>query len=136
MGNSLIKLQVYIAKKIIDTPVIRNVKALQLFLGLANYARPFIKNLGKIVRPLYSKLGGTRVKQFNLEDDKQVDKVKQAVKILSNLKLPLDTDYLIVESDGREIGWSAVLKLSLINIYLKMKNKYANIVVDSIERKD
>ena len=47
IGNGHIKLQSHIAKKILDTPVIRNTKALQQFLGLANYARPFIKNLGK-----------------------------------------------------------------------------------------
>ena len=49
IGNGNIKLQPHIAKKIIDTLAIRNIKALQQFLGLANYARPFIKNLGKII---------------------------------------------------------------------------------------
>ena len=74
--NDHIKLQPHIAKKIIDTFAIRNIKALQQFLGLANYARPFIKNLRKIIWPLYSKLGGTGVKQFNIEDDQQIEKVK------------------------------------------------------------
>ena len=45
-----------------------------------------------------------------MEDDKQIEKVKQAVANLSNLKLPLDTDYLIVECDGCEEGWWAILK--------------------------
>ena len=53
---------------------------------------------------LYSKLGGTGVKQFNIEDDKQIEKVKQAVANLPDLKLPLDTDYLIIECDGCEEG--------------------------------
>lgn len=88
----------------------RDVKFLQQFLGLANYVRLFIKNLRKIVGPLYSKLGGTRVKQFNIEDDKQIEKVKQGVTSLPDLKLPLDTDYLIVECDGCEEGWRAILK--------------------------
>ena len=47
---------------------------MQQFLGLANYARPFIKNLGKLIGLLYSKLGGIGVKQFNIEDDKQIEK--------------------------------------------------------------
>ena len=62
IGSGHIKLQPHIAKKILDTPTIRNIKALQQFLGLANYTRPFIKNLGKLVGLLYSKLGGTGVK--------------------------------------------------------------------------
>ena len=110
IGDGHIKLQPHIAKKILETPPVRNIKALQQFLGLANYARPFIKNLGKLIGPLYSKLGGTGVKQFNVEDDKQIIKVKQAVTNLPDLKLPLDTDYLIIECDGCEEGWGAILK--------------------------
>ena len=49
IGDGHIKLQTHIAKKIIDTSIIRNVKALQQFLSVENYARPFIKNLEKIV---------------------------------------------------------------------------------------
>ena len=71
IGDGHIKFQPHIAKKILDTPPIKNIKALQQFLGLANYARTFIKNLGKLIGPLYSKLGGTGVKQFNIEDAKQ-----------------------------------------------------------------
>ena len=63
-----------------------------------------------MIGPLYSKLGGTGVKQFNIEDDKQIENVKQAVASLPDLKLPLDTDYLIVECDGCEEGWGVILK--------------------------
>ena len=108
IGDGHIKLQPHIARKVLDTPAIRDVKSLQQVIGLAIYARPFIKKLEKIVGPLYSKLGGTRVKQFNIEDDKQVENVKQAVTSLQDLKLPLDTDYLIVECNGCEEGWGAI----------------------------
>jgi len=104
IGNGKIKLQPHIAKKILDTPPIKNVKSLQQFLGLVNYARPFIKNLGKLIGPLYSKSSLTGVKKINIEDDKQVDKIKNLVKDLPDLRLPLDTDYMIVESDGCELG--------------------------------
>ena len=50
------------------------------------------------------------MKQFNLEDDKQIEKVKQTVTSLPDLKLPLDTNYIIVESDECEAGWGAILK--------------------------
>ena len=45
IGDGHIKLQPHIAKKVLDTPPIKNIKALQQFLGLANYARHLIKNL-------------------------------------------------------------------------------------------
>ena len=57
------------------------------------------------------------MKQFNLEDDKQIEKVKQTVTSLPDLKLPLDTDYMIVGSDGCEVSWGAILK--------SKPNKYA-----------
>ena len=37
IGDGRIKLQPHIAKKILNTPTIKNIKALQQFLGLANY---------------------------------------------------------------------------------------------------
>ena len=76
IGYGKIKLQSYIAKKILDTPNIKDIKTFQQFLRLVNYARPFVKDLGKLVGLLYSKLGGTGVKQLNIEDDKQIEKVK------------------------------------------------------------
>ena len=54
----------------LDTPTIRDIKTLQQFLGLVNYARPILKDLGKLVGLLYSKLGWTGVELFNIEDDK------------------------------------------------------------------
>ena len=73
--------------------MIRDVRALQQFLGLVSYDRPFIKNLGKLIGPLYSKIGLTGVNIFNTEDDKQIEKIKEVVKDLKDWKLPLDTDY-------------------------------------------
>ena len=35
---------------------IKDTKVLQHFLGLLNYSRKFIPNLGSILRPLYDKL--------------------------------------------------------------------------------
>ena len=108
--NGKIKLQPHISKKIMETPFIKDIKALQQILGLVNYARPFIKDLGKLAWPLYSKSGLTGVQCFNKEDNLQIEKIKQVVKKLQDLKLPFDTDYIIVESDGCESGWGTVLK--------------------------
>ena len=48
----------------------------------------------------------------------QIEKIKEVVKPLQDLKLPLDTDYFIIESDGYEKGWWAVFK--------KRPHKYSN----------
>ena len=45
------------------------------FLGLANYGRNFVKNLGKLLGPLYSKATPHGERKFNEEDKKLVRKV-------------------------------------------------------------
>ena len=68
----------------------------------------------------------TGVKLFNNEDNLQIEKIKKVVKALHDLKLPLDTDYLIIESDGCEKGWGAVLKTR--------PHKYSNKIEEQISR--
>lgn len=75
-------------------------KDLQKFLGLVNYARNFIKDLEKISGPLYSKVGGKGQKFFNTEDIKLLQKIKKRVKNIPDLNIPLEIDYLILETDG------------------------------------
>jgi deoxyuridine 5'-triphosphate nucleotidohydrolase len=111
IGEGKIKLQPHISKKILDMPdKLETLKELQTFLGLLNYARPFIKDLGKIAGPLFSKTGKNGQRHFNQEDIRLVQKLKELVNDLPDLSLPLDTDYIIIESDGSFEGWGAVLK--------------------------
>ena len=60
--------------------------------------------------------------------------MKPAVANLSNLKLPLDIDYLIIECDGCEEGQGAILK-SKPNKY-SFKNEEQGIIVNNIEKMD
>lgn len=73
-------------------------------MGLLNYARPFIKNLSKIVGPLYSKTSTKGQKYFNKQDIELVKLIKNIVKNLPDLRLPFDTNYLIIETDGCNLG--------------------------------
>ena len=55
IGNDKMKLQEHIVKKILDFPYkLEDIKTLQSFLGLLNYARMYIKGLGKLIGPLYN----------------------------------------------------------------------------------
>jgi hypothetical protein len=117
IGEGKIKLQDHISKKILDfEEKILNTEELQKFLGLVNYARAYIKDIGKVIRPLYSKTNLKGQKHFNIEDIKQVKKVEEMVKNLPLLRLPLDADYMIIESDCSDLGWGAIL--------LRKPNKY------------
>ena len=49
---------------------------------------------------------------------KIIQKIKEMANNFPYLSLPLDFDYLVIECDGCEHGWGAILK--------KKKNKYEN----------
>ncbi|KAK6803117.1 hypothetical protein RDI58_000901 [Solanum bulbocastanum] len=111
LGEGKVKLQPHIAKKVLEMPdKLDNTKELQKFLGLVNYARNFIKDLGKIAGPLYAKTGSKGQKHFNIEDIKLVQQIKEKVKNIPDLQIPLESDYLIVQIDGSKLGWGAILK--------------------------
>ena len=79
-------------------------KTLQQFLGIENYARNYIDNLAKLARPLYAKLRKNGQKYFNSEDVKLVKEIKEKLKNLKLLELPLDNNYFIIETDASISG--------------------------------
>ena len=110
IGDGKILLQPHISEKILTFPnKIEETKELQKFIGLLNYARPFIKSLSRIAGSLFSKVGNKGYKYFNQEDIKLVKSLKEIVTKLPPLDPPLINDYLIIEIDGCSLGWGAVL---------------------------
>ncbi|KAG2657454.1 hypothetical protein PVAP13_1KG280231 [Panicum virgatum] len=111
IGEGKNYLQDHIAKKFLQFPdVINDKKTLQQFLGIVNYVRNYIENLAKLAGPLYANLRKNGEKHFNSEDIRLVRVIKEKVKQLKPLELPLDDYYFIIETDASEIGWGAILK--------------------------
>jgi len=111
IGEGKIYLQEHIAKKILQFPdTMNDKKVLQQFLGIVNYARNYIDNLAKLAGPLYAKLRKNGQKYFNSEDIKLVKAIKEKVKNLKPLELPLEDNYFIIEADASKVGWGAILK--------------------------
>ena len=114
IGNGKILLQSHISEKILTfLDKIEETKELQKFIGLLNYAIPFIKNLIRIANPLFSKVGSKGHKYFNQEDINQVKTIKNLVTKLPPLELPLINDYLIIEIDWCSLGLGVVLLAKL-----------------------
>jgi hypothetical protein len=65
--------------------------------------------LAKLVGPLYAKLRKNGQKYFNSEDIKLVKIIKDKIKDLKPLELPLDNHYFIIETDASKEGWGAIL---------------------------
>ena len=98
-----IELQNHILEKIKDFPErLTDRKQLQRFLGILNYAEGFIKNLADLRKPL-RKLTSEKIKfVFNKEHEDQIRFIKSQCINLPKLKLPLDNDDLILETDSSE----------------------------------
>lgn len=103
IGEGKIHLQEHIAKNILQFPdVMNDKKKLQQFLGIVNYARNHIDNLATLAGPLYAKLRKNGQKYFNSKDIKLVHIIKERVKELKPLELPLEENYFIIETDASQ----------------------------------
>ncbi|KAG6511714.1 hypothetical protein ZIOFF_029791 [Zingiber officinale] len=102
IGNSKIKLQSHIISKVANfsKEELQTTKGLRSWLGILNYTRSYIPNLGKILGPLYSKTSPNGEKRMNSQDWALVDKIKTMIKDLPNLAIPPTNCYVIIESDG------------------------------------
>lgn len=60
---------------------------------------------------------------FNQHDIELIKQIKNLVKTLPTLTLLLDSDYLIIETDGCETGWEGALYRKLSKYDLK-NSKY------------
>ncbi|KAG2565514.1 hypothetical protein PVAP13_7NG026851 [Panicum virgatum] len=111
-------------------------KQLQEFLGIVNYARNHIDNLAKLAGPLYSKLGKNGQKYFNSEDIKLVETIKEKVKDLKPLELPLEDNYFVIETDALELGWGSILKQKTNKYSSKAEEKMCRYASGSYKLKD
>ena len=106
-----IELQNHILKKIKDfMEKIIYRKQLQRFLGILNYAEGFIKNLADLRKPLRRLTNKKHRFIFSKELEKHIRFIKSQCTNLPKLKLPLDGDDLILETDSSDNTWAVVLK--------------------------
>ncbi|KAL4561928.1 hypothetical protein LXL04_034112 [Taraxacum kok-saghyz] len=109
IGEGKIRLQPHIARKALDfLDKLEDLKSLQKFIGLVNYARSFIKDLGEIVGPLYSKTSITCQRYFNQEDIKlkQIDATMDGEQSFVANQINLVTKPLFLSI----IKWAGIVK--------------------------
>nr|AYD60109.1 ORF3 protein [Dioscorea bacilliform RT virus]AYD60112.1 ORF3 protein [Dioscorea bacilliform RT virus] len=112
IGNRRIKLQEHIIKKVANfsDEELKTTKGLRSWLGILNYARAYIPNMGRILGPLYSKVSPHGEKRLNAEDWSLIRKVRATIQNLPDLEFPPEHSFIIIEADGCMDGWGGVCK--------------------------
>nr|ATZ69490.1 ORF3 polyprotein [Cacao swollen shoot Ghana Q virus] len=112
INEGKIRLQSNVIKKIADfSPQQLNNKAgLRSWLGLLNYARPYMPEMGKLLSPLYAKISPTGERRLNKQDEELIRKIKAQIQKLPDLEIPPEEAYIIIETDGCMEGWGGICK--------------------------
>ncbi|MBW0581361.1 hypothetical protein O181_121076 [Austropuccinia psidii MF-1] len=109
VSSECLKMDSYKVQQILNWPQPKNIKALQSFLGFANFCCHFIKNYSKKICALTSLLEKDYPFIFNEEALSQFQILKEAfttAPILSHFNLSLPT---IIETDASDYAWGVVL---------------------------
>lgn len=73
-----------------------DLKGLQRFLGILNYAINYIPNLSKLTGPINNKCSMKGEKKFNKQDWDLVKSIKQKVQTPPPLELPEEDSHIII----------------------------------------
>ncbi|KAK4386159.1 movement protein [Sesamum angolense] len=93
------------------SPILKDKKHLQSFLGVVNFAGIFIKDLAKYrkdFRPLLKEMESAKWKWEEIHTQR-VGELKQVCNNLPKLVIPQDEDELVVYTDANDYRWAAVL---------------------------
>nr|WGH47421.1 polyprotein [Theobroma cacao] len=112
IGNSRIKLQPHIIKKIADFPddQMKTKKGLRSWLGILNYSRAYVPKLGTLFGPLYEKTSPHGDKRLSASDWNLIRQIKAKVKNLPDMRIPPPDAYIVLEVDGCMDGWGGICK--------------------------
>ncbi|CAL5352135.1 unnamed protein product [Camellia sinensis] len=112
IGHGEIKLQAHIITRLAQFPdeKLKETKGLRSWLGLLNYARSYIKDLGRLLSPLYSKVSPNGERRLNAQDWRLIREIKAHVQQLPNLAIPPEGCVIILETDGCMEGWGGICK--------------------------
>ncbi|UYC36391.1 polyprotein [Black pepper virus B] len=112
IGNRRLQLQPHIIKKLVEMTEeqLQDKKGLRSWLGILNYARPYIPKIGTLLGPLYNKTApNSNNKLTNLDWD-LIKRIKSMIQQLPPLELPPPGSYIIIETDGCIDGWGGIAK--------------------------
>ena len=110
ISKGLVKMDKSKVDGVLSWPEPKKVKDVQAFLGFANFYRQFIRDFGRIARPLSELTRKDKTWEWGSEQQEAFDTLKKAFTTAPILKIPDDENPFRIECDSSDFATGAVLE--------------------------
>ena len=111
IGKDGVRMEKEKVQGVIEWPVLRSVKDMQKFLGLANYYRQFVKNFAKIAKPLHEMTRKEKKWEWGEKQQKAFEELKRRFTTEPVLVTPDLDKEMRVEADASDFATGGVLSM-------------------------
>jgi len=110
-GENRVRMEKEKVQRVIEWPVLRSVKDVQKFLGLANYYRQFVKDFAKIARPLHEMMRKENKWSWGERQQKAFEELKERFTTEPVLVTPDLDKEMRVKADMSDFATGEVLSM-------------------------
>ena len=111
IGEDRVRMEKKKVQGVIEQPVLRNIKDMQKFLGLANYYRQFVKDFARVAKPLHKMMRKEMKWSWGERQQKAFEKLKERFTMEPVLVIPDLDKEMRVEADASDFATGGVLSM-------------------------
>ena len=111
IGEDGVRMEKKKVQGVIEQPVLRNIKDMQKFLGLANYYRQFVKDFARVAKPLHKMMRKEMKWSWGERQQKAFEKLKERFTMEPVLVIPDLDKEMRVEADASDFATGGVLSM-------------------------
>ena len=115
IGEDGVRMEKKKVQGVIEWPVLRNIKDMQKFLGLANYYRQFVKDFARVTKPLHKIMRKEMKWSWGERQQKAFEELKERFTMEPVLVTPDLDKEMRVEADASDFAIGGVLSMKCEN---------------------
>jgi len=111
IGEDGVKMEKEKVQRVVEWPVLKSIKDVQKFLGLANYYRRFVKDFAKIAKSLHETIRKGKKWEWEKKQQKAFEELKKRFTVEPVLVTPNLDKEMRVEADASDFATEEVLSM-------------------------